>query len=344
MTLPPFPTGRCTISDEWTYRGMKVIYLENDFLRIGILAGRGSDIFEFRYKPMDVDFMLRLSKGILHPGTDFSQHRGTSNQFEDYYYGGWQEILPNSPGFNYRGAVLGQHGEVSLTPWKYAILEDSPQRVSVKLWARPLRVPLLIEKTLTLEAGQASLLVNEQLTNESDTHLDIAWGHHVAFGLPFLKEGGKIHTNALRFEAEPLMPDYRRFRPGVPAGFPQALSLSGQPDDASYIPPEKASPYSELAYLWEFPEKKAFYTLESPQHGIGFRLDWDADIFKCVWYWQERYGTQDAPWWGSVYAVALEPWTNRWNPDPEAAIAAGDWLHLEARQAVQTELKASAVL
>ena len=127
MEQVTFPTGKCIISDDWTYRGMQVIWLENDFLRIGILAGRGSDIFEFRYKPLDVDYMLRLQKGILNPNADFSQQRGTNNQFEDYYYGGWQEILPNSPAINYRGAHLGQHGEVSLTPWKYAIMENGPE-------------------------------------------------------------------------------------------------------------------------------------------------------------------------------------------------------------------------
>ena len=38
MEQVTFPTGKCIISDDWTYRGMQVIWLENDFLRIGILA------------------------------------------------------------------------------------------------------------------------------------------------------------------------------------------------------------------------------------------------------------------------------------------------------------------
>ncbi|MBK8566788.1 MAG: DUF4432 family protein [Saprospiraceae bacterium] len=200
MVPPPFfPTHKCTISDDWTLNGMNVVWMENDYLRIGILAGRGSDIFEFRYKPKDVDFMLRLSKGILNPNLDFSQMRSTDNQFEDYYYGGWQEVLPNSPGFNYRGAALGQHGEVSLTPWKHAIIENTPEKVSLKLWTRPLRIPILIEKTLSLEADKATLFIEEKLTNEAATHLDISWGQHIAFGLPFLKEGAKITTNARSF-------------------------------------------------------------------------------------------------------------------------------------------------
>ncbi|MBI1226629.1 MAG: DUF4432 family protein [Bacteroidetes bacterium] len=340
-TKPFFPTGKCTISDDWMLQGMRVIWLENDYLRIGVLAGRGSDIFEFRYKPKDVDFMLRLPKGIRNPNFDFSQMRDTPNQFEDYYYGGWQEILPNSPGFNYRGASLGQHGEVSLTPWKHAILETSPEKVSVKLWTRPLRVPILIEKTLTLVADKATLFIEEKLTNESATQLDIAWGQHIAFGLPFLNDGAKISTNARSFYAEPLMPPNRRFQPGVESVFPKALNINGMDDDASVVPPATAAPYSDLAYLSGFDEK-AFYALKNEVKNVGFAVSWDARIFKHAWYWQERYATQDAPWWGSTYAIAIEPWTMRWRPDPEAAIAEGEWLKIAPNSSIETQLTASA--
>lgn len=337
---PDFPTGKCTISDDWTYKGMPVVWMENDYLRIGILAGRGSDIFEFRYKPKDVDFMLRLAKGILNPNIDFSQQRGTDNQFEDYYYGGWQEILPNSPAFNYRGASLGQHGEISLTPWKFAIIENSPEKVSVKLWTRPLRVPILIEKTLTLEAGKATLFIDEKLTNEAGTHLDIVWGQHIAFGLPFLKEGAKITTNARTFYAEPLMPPNRYFQPGTETVFPHAIQVNGDNTDARIVPPESAAPFSEMAYCYDFDEK-AYYTLKNEVKDVGFAISWDARIFKYLWYWLERYGTQGAPWWGNTYAVALEPWTNRWRPNPQEGIDAGEWLRLEAGEVVETKLEAT---
>jgi hypothetical protein len=339
--MPAFLTGTCTISDDWSLKGMPVVWMENDFLRIGILAGRGSDIFEFRYKPKDVDFMLRLAKGILNPNLDFSQQRGTDNQFEDYYYGGWQEILPNSPAFNYRGAALGQHGEISLTPWKYAILDNTPEKVSVKLWTRPLRVPILIEKTLTLEAGKATLVIDEKLTNESKTHLDVVWGHHIAFGLPFLKEGAHITTNARTLLAEPGMPPNRRFQPGITQDFPLVPDINGRPDDARIVPPASAAPYSELAYLSGF-EPQAYYALKNEAKDTGFAVRWDARLFKYLWYWQERYATQDAPWWGNTYAVALEPWTSRWRPDPQNAIDAGEWLHLAAGELVTTRLEASA--
>jgi len=341
MATQRFPTRACAISDEWTYRGMDVVWLENDWLRIGVLPGRGSDIFEFRYKPADVDFLCRLPIGIRNPARDFSQMRDTANQFEDYYYGGWQEILPNSPVFVYRGASLGQHGEVSLTPWQHAVTEHGPRRAAVKLWTRPLRVPVLIEKTLSLDAGAAALTIEERLTNESRTRFDVMWGHHVAFGLPFLRDGAKIATNAAAFYADPDMPPERRFKPGLEQAWPVVQDLRGKRDDASVVPPESAPPYADLAYLSGF-GPRAWYAIKNPVHQVGFALEWDGGLFKHVWYWQERYASQDAPWWGRAYAVALEPWTTRYDANAEASIARGDWLSLEAGQVITTQLRASA--
>ena len=42
--LIPFTKNACSISDDWTYKDMKVVWLENDYLKIGILVeiGRAS--------------------------------------------------------------------------------------------------------------------------------------------------------------------------------------------------------------------------------------------------------------------------------------------------------------
>jgi galactose mutarotase-like enzyme len=343
LPTPPFAEGNCIISDEWDYKGMKTIWMENDFIKIGILADRGSDIFEFRYKPLDVDFMLRLSKGIRNPQKDFSQMRDTPNQFEDYYYGGWQEILPNTPSFNYRGASLGQHGEVSLTPWKYAILDSSQKKVSVKLWTTPLRVPVKIEKTLSIVFDQPTLFIEEKLSNESKTNLDIVWGHHIAFGLPFLTEGAKIETNAKKIISEPTMPDHRRFKPGIESQWPKCKNIDGKEDDASNIPPAEDPPYSDLSYLYGFGDE-GNYSIINTDKNVGFNVNWDAKLFKYLWYWQERYATQDAPWWGNAYAVALEPWTSMFKPDAEEAIKKGEWLSIKPDDVIKTKLSASVII
>ena len=52
---------------EYTYRGLRTLTLENELLRVSILADKGTDIFEFNYKPLDVDFMWRSPWGVRNP-------------------------------------------------------------------------------------------------------------------------------------------------------------------------------------------------------------------------------------------------------------------------------------
>lgn len=321
---------------------MQVVWLENDLIRVGVLVGRGADIFEFRYKPKDVNFLLRLPGEIKNPRRVFAQRRDTTNQMEDYYYGGWQEVVPNSAPFNYRGASLGQHGEVWGIPWNYSILKNSPEQVSVKCWVRPMRTPLLVEKTLSITKDSPALTVQTSVTNESDTFFDLMWGQHIAFGLPFLKEGPRIELNAQKMVAEPAMPDHRRFKPGIETHWPEAFTISGEKDDASYIPAEGERPYSDLAFLSGF-EDTGRYSIINQEKEIGFGLEWDATLYNYVWFWQERYGTQDAPWWGRTYAVALEPWTSKWTDDPQSAINTDEWLRLGPHEKEETTLTAFSI-
>lgn len=329
----------CTITDDWTYKGMKTVFLENNLLRVGILVDRGSDIFEFRYKPLDLDPLLRLPSGIRNPSNGLGPISNPESRFEEFYYGGWQEVLPNSPVFNYRGAVLGKHGEVSLVSWNYRILKDNPDEVQLKVWIDLVKMPLRLEKIFSLKKDEARVYISERLTNRGNITLDIMWGHHIAFGLPFLAEGAEIDTNAKIFTADTEMLEPKRFTPGKEYPWPNGKNIKGEPDDASCIPDVNSEKYSDLCYLEGFPEK-AFYTIKSKGKDIAFNLNWSEWLFKCLWLWQERKATQGFPWWGGCYTVALEPWTSAGTSDPEKAIAKSEWLKIAAGESITTELDA----
>ena len=123
--------------------------------------------------------------------------------------------------------------------------------------------------------------------------------------------------------------------------WPSGENINGEKVDASRIPPVESAPYRDLCYL-EGHDTKAFYSIKSEKANIGFRLNWNGDLFKTLWLWQERYATLDFPWWGQCYTIALEPWTSRYTINPEEAIAKGEWLHLEAGQVLTTDLTAEA--
>ena len=110
--------------------GLRAVFLENELLRVGVLADRGTDVFELLYKPRDLDFAWLSANGVRDART---ASPGSSDVFVDTYPGGWQEVLPNGGApSSYAGAHYGQHDEVSLVPWDYEVVEDGEEAVAVR--------------------------------------------------------------------------------------------------------------------------------------------------------------------------------------------------------------------
>ncbi len=322
---------------------MRAVLLENELLQIGILADKGSEIFRFLYKPLDVDVLYLREGGVRNPAHDIASIPSSGGMFLDNYSGGWQEILPNGGGpSSYRGAEFGQHGEVSLVPWDVTVVEDSPECVSVRFSVSCRRTPLAIEKTLSLKKGEAVLTIDERVQNHSQERIAFMWGHHPAFGGVMLAPGCKVWTPARKMIAQGELPglDKRRLRPGGVFDWPHGTSPTGETVDFSVIPETPPEGASEVAYLTEFPE--GWYAVVNPERKVGFAMRWDEEVFPYLWFWQELRGSKDYPWWGQVETYALEPWTSYPTEGIQAAIANGTACCLDGGEAIETRLVACA--
>ena len=343
MSRTSLHTYGCRVSDEWTFRGMRTAVLENELLRVLILLDKGAEIIEFRYKPLDLDPLLRMPVEIRNP------LRGNGSDFLDYYVGGWQEILPNGgEPATHKGAVYGQHGEVSLMPWASDVLDSGPERVSMRCSVRAVRTPLFVERTMSLERGTPVLYLDERMTNEAGQPLDMMWGHHVAFGLPFIQQGATIKTSARTILAHPELPGFepRRLRLGQQSQWPFAQASIGapgqtQPLDLSIVPPQSEASGREIAYLTDF-DGAAWYAITNRDQHAGFAMRWDSEVFRYLWLWQEFAYAKDYPWWGRTYTMALEPWTSYPTLGLPEAVGRGTQLVLQPAQSVSTHLTASA--
>lgn len=343
MTLGQPRNHGCRISDAWTVEGMRTIILENELLRVVVLVDKGSDIVEFRYKPHDLDFLFLSPNGLRNPYRAMPS-APTASPFIDYYSGGWNEIVPNGgPHAVHQGAEHGQHGEVSLIPWEYALVEDSPERVVVRLWVRPLRTPLFLEKTLSLMPGQARLNIEERLTNEGGETLDVMWGQHIAFGRPFLDEGAVITSPAQRLLVHESIPGYepRRFQPEADVRWPYVAAPDGTPTDARLVPAVGAASAQEMAYLTSMEE--GWYAITNPVRRVGFGIQFDPKLYRYVWYWQQLGNVASGyPWWSRTHTIALEPWTSYPTSGLAQAVANGTALKLEPGEPISTRLSAFA--
>lgn len=343
MTLGPPRNHGCRISDAWSFQGLRTLLLENELLRVTVLLDKGSDIVEFRYKPLDLDFLFFAPGGLRNPQRAMPSAY-TDSPYLDYFSGGWNEILPNGgPVVTYQGASLGQHGEISLIPWECAILEDTPERVAARLWVRPIRTPFFVEKTLAMEPGRAVLQIETRVVNEGGQPLHLMWGQHIAFGRPFLEEGAVIDVPAQRLLVHDPIPAFgpRRFQPGSSSAWPHATAPEGTGLDASRVPAYGALQAQEMAYLAELTD--GWYAITNPQRKVGFGLRFDPSLYRYIWLWQNLGDVaQGFPWWGRTHTAALEPWTSYPTQGLPEAIANGTALLLQPGEERRTALRAVA--
>ncbi len=329
----------CRISLDYTYKGMQIAYLENEVLRVGLLLGKGADIFDFTYKPFDLDFMWQSPIPMRRPFVATSAL--PEGAFHDYYYGGWQEILPSAGWAKdpYMNTYQGLHGEVSLLPFEAAITEDTQEYVAIHMRVQLYRSPLRLDRIISLKRGVAALFIHERLLNESAGEFAIMWGHHPAIGEPFLDDSCIVQTPATKLEVLAYHPN-GLWEPGENYNFPMVKNQrTGQTQDITRVL-KRETRSVDLVFFKELTE--GWYGLTNQRLGIGFGMAWDKELFKYLWMWQVYGGHTDYPWYGRTYNCALEPFTSYPPTGIKGAIDNGTALIMKPGEVIETELVAVA--
>lgn len=315
----------CRITDDLLYKGMRVLFLENEIVRIGLLLDKGADIFQWLHKPTDTDFLWRSPNGLVRPDRFTPTRASSTGSFLDSYHGGWQEIFPGGGPVDYRGAELGLHGEVTSLGWDYEILEDMPESISVRLSVNCVRTPFHLERVMRLKSNNPAVFIDETLTNLSPEPQEFMWGHHPAFGAPFLKKGSRIFVPAKKAQAhDPQFAASSILTPGQEFDWPLAL-VNGKTLDLSQVKGKDAG-FAELIYLKEL-TAGWFAVIDLEKH-LGIGLAWPVEVFPYLWFWQVYGKAPGYPWYDRAYVVALEPWSGIPN-NLDKAIETGKQSHLE---------------
>jgi len=329
----------CRISLDYTYRGMRVAFLENDMICVGVLLDKGTDIFEFTLKSKNTDFLWQSPIEMRKPFVATSAL--PEGAFHDYFFGGWPEVLPSAGWASepYLGSYQGLHGEVSLLPFRARVVEDTPERVSMEAQVRLYRSPLSLKKTMSMERDKSALFIKECLVNESTEDYAIMWGHHPTFGMPFLDESCVVQAPAKKVEVSAFHPN-GLWEPGGDYDFPMVPNRrTGKLQDIT-----KVLPYNnhsvDVVFFKELTD--GFYTIINQDKKFGFGMAWDHKLFKYLWMWQVYGGHNDYPWYGRTYNAALEPFTSYPPAGVQNAIKNGSALIMTPGQVIETELVAVA--
>jgi hypothetical protein len=323
---------------EVIYCGLRTLIMENELLRVTILVDKGTDIIEFLHKPTDTDYMWRSPLGVRNPATFVPTIPRPEGAFLDYYSGGWQECLPTGGNpSGYAGTRFGPHGEACLIPWGATIVTDTPEVVAVRFEVRTYRTPLYLQKTLTLHRNKAVLHIDEQLVNEGRVPVDVMWGHHPAFGPPFLDASCVIDLPGASVQTTDPEATHR-CQVGSDFSWPRVPSRNGGEINLSRVPSADVKAH-DLAFLTNLAGN--WYAITNQNREVGFGMAWNADVFKALWLWQVYGGAFGQPWYGRTYNIAIEPWTTP-HPTIEAAMQHGTSRQLQPAERLSASLCAVA--
>jgi hypothetical protein len=332
-------TTGCRISDAWTYRGLKTVVLENEIVRITVLADKGADIYSFVHKPTDTDFMWKTPWGVRDPSKSVPPTGDPSSIWLDFYEGGWQTVVPHG-GYSDQiyGADFGIHGDVNLIPWDTVVVEDTPQLVSVRFSAKSVRMPMKVTKILTLVSGSPTLKVEESVTNEGEEDLDVVWLEHIAIGAPVLSDKSRLFVPESKLRSHPESIDTNsKLEPDFIGDWPNMNAKDGSVLDFSRIP-TKEDRSLDMAYMTEMSE--GWYALLNEETNIGWAVSYPVETFKYLWYWRNFGGGYGYPWYGRCYNAGLEPCTSFGNGGIKQAQENGSALNIKSGATVSVTITA----
>lgn len=294
---------KLAVTDEYRRRGIDTIFMENEALRIEILAGKGGDITEIRDKRTDINVLFEVPFEWRPPSHGPVGAPDPVAAFEDHYPGGWQSILPNAGGpASNLGATLAQHGESSIIPWEYAIHETTDE-ITVTLSTHLTRYPFALEREICLREGDPTVYVSETITNEGNVPVHYSWLQHIALGEPLIGPAAEFDVECGFVLADP---DHnhinRRIEPGTRFEWPGG---DGEIDLSHF--PEPESEIFDLFILGDI--NNGQYSVRNSEIDLAVTVDYDSSFYEYLWYWGAFNGHDASPFYGRNYNVGLEPAT-----------------------------------
>jgi hypothetical protein len=321
-------------------RKVDAVRLENDRVMLTLLPDKGADIYEWVHKASGIDVLWKSPWGLRKPGAGIPSSFQSSVTWIEWYPGGWQVLFPSGGGpCDYKGVELNFHGEASTIFWDVADLDSNKDEAWVRLTTRLARSPFALTREIVLPKDSPSFLLRETVRNDGGEPMEYMWGHHPAYGAPFLSADCRVDTNATTLIADDAYdPPASVMELGKQNDWPVA-ERNGVQTDLSVVPAEEQARAS-LGYFDGYGEV-AWYGITNTRLGIGAGLAWRRGDFPHAWFWQEMHASPGFPWYREVYVMAIEPFSSMPGHGLSKVIEkTGTQLTLASGQSVEVEFAA----
>ena len=234
-----------------------------------------------------------------------------SASYDDSWAGGWEELFPNDAAGSFEERVLPDHGEWWNRSWTADVVEDTAERIAVRLRLDARSVNAACEKIVSLEAGAKTVHVRYRIENREDSPLRFMLKQHLAAavrpGDRLELPGGTVHR------VDPAFSTLVKESPAAWSDF--VLPPAGRDKDFIYV--------ADLSAGWA--------GIRRPD-GAALRMKFDLKTFPHCWFFMDFGG------WRGLYTVVVEPCTN-WPKDLAEAAAAGRCASLPPGGALETAVE-----
>jgi hypothetical protein len=254
-----------------------IIRLENDFLQIDVAPSVGGRIISILYKPAAHEFLWRNASLKL-------ERRPPASEYDPYFYGGIDELLPGVAAETVDGIPYPDHGEL----WTLA-LDANPDNDGLTVRGELPLCGLSYERRLTLRDDGPYLDLDYRLGNQADQPRSFAWAMHAPLRI---EPGDQIDCPA-RF-SRVADPHWSRWSSLEPFDWPQIGS-----ERADLIP----APDGTVAALFLYELSEGRVGWRSKTRNVRFEYQFDQQIFPYVWYFASYGGFYNH------YTALLEPST-----------------------------------
>ncbi len=266
---------------EITLQGMRALVLQNEKLHITVLLDHGADIIEFAYKPTDTDFVWRNPMGFSSI-KKLQMAPVDSEIFADNYLGGFFEIAPSIGGSGrYEGITFGGYCESNQLPWEYAVECDTSECITLRCFVRLNKLPVQLDRRMTLRTGVAALEMKETMTNLGRTAIPYQWGWHPNIGGGFLNEHCVVEMDPGEMR---VMRPSARFGSYATGYWPM---LTDPDTGAAVNYSEMLAPGTMLDELVDVQiAGEGWAAVRDTEKGLGIALSWEKDAFPYAAVWE----------------------------------------------------------
>lgn len=303
----------------WTYRGLQALVLENDQVRAVLLPDLGAKIWSLVYKPVDREMLWHNPRAAPRPAP-------FGATYDDWFSGGWDELFPNDAPEVMNGERYPDHGELWSMPFEWELVRRTDRELTLHLWRPGVVTPALMEKWVTLRAGEPLLHFRHRILNDSLFELPFLWKLHPAL---HITPASRIDLPARRV----IIDENFRARLGSEVTefeWPHAGTGDVSVDMRQVPAPTSGS--ADFYYAVELDD--GWCAMTDTAQEVGFGLAFDREVLSSVWVFASYGG------WRGLYTAILEPSTGY----PfllSKAMTEGRHISLAPGQTLETEVTAA---